>query len=301
MADTDATVLIQGESGTGKELIAHALHINSRRRSKSFIPVNCGAVPANLLESDLFGHVRGAFTGAIANKKGWFESAEGGTIFLDEISEMSPELQVRLLRVLNTGEYSRVGSNTISYCDVRVVAATNKNLQALVKEGKFREDLFYRLNVIKLNVPPLRSRKGDIPLLVRHFLTVFSKKYSKNDLQISERAEACLLAHDFPGNVRELENIIQHAVIMTEGRSIEPHHLPAEIQQDAIVSNSDENPSSFKIAKQRVIETFEREFILDCLKTAKGNISQAAKAAGIHFANFHSKMTRYGIDPHNFK
>ncbi|NIT72171.1 sigma-54-dependent Fis family transcriptional regulator, partial [candidate division KSB1 bacterium] len=218
IANTEATVLIQGESGTGKELIARALHSNGRRKCQPFIPINCGALPENLLESELFGHVRGAFTGAIKNKRGWFACADGGTIFLDEVHEMSPGLQVKLLRVLQTGQYSPVGSTEISTCDMRVIAATTKNLTRMIREDQFRGELYYRLNVIDIKLPPLRDRKCDIALLIQHFLKFFHTKYGKENLRISRDAESLLLSYTYPGNVRELENIIERAVVLAEGR-----------------------------------------------------------------------------------
>jgi len=201
IADTDATVLIQGESGTGKELIAHAIHYNSKRQDNPFVTINCGALPESLLESELFGHVKGAFTGAIKDKAGWFESARDGTIFLDEVCEMTCELQVKLLRILQTGEYTPVGSTENRKCNVRFVAATNKDLLALVHEGKFREDLYFRLNVIDLELPPLRERKSDIHLLIQHFMHLYTLKCEKKDVNISKDTEGLLLAYNFPGDV----------------------------------------------------------------------------------------------------
>ncbi len=302
VADTAATVLIYGESGTGKELIARALHYNSRRKNAIFATINCGALPENLLDTELFGHVRGAFTGAIKDKAGWFEHADKGTIFLDEISEMPAALQVKLLRILQTGEYSRVGSTKINRCDVRILAATNRNLKNLVREGTFREDLYYRLNVLDIELPPLRERKCDIPLLIQHLLKIFSAKYAKPHLRLTKDAEALILAYDFPGNIRELENIIQRAVLLAESSIIETRHLPADIRDKSVTSLQKENKlSSFKLAKQQAVEQFERKYISDCLKTTSGNISRAAFAAGINVKNFYEKMTKYGIDPHSFK
>ncbi|MFQ6114992.1 MAG: sigma-54 interaction domain-containing protein, partial [bacterium] len=216
IADTDATVLIHGESGTGKELIARALHYNSKRQYNPFVTINCGALPESLLESELFGHVRGSFTGAIKDKPGWFECAHGGTIFLDEVSEMTPALQVKLLRILQTGDYSPVGSTETRKCDVRFVAATNKDLPALVHEGKFREDLYFRLNVIDIEVPPLRERKSDIAFLSEYFMSLYGAKYGKEKVQMAQETEQRLFSYDFPGNVRELENIIQRCVLLAE-------------------------------------------------------------------------------------
>ena len=301
VADSDATVLIQGESGTGKELIARALHYNSRRKDHRFVAINCAALPENLLESELFGHVRGSFTGAIKDKAGWFETANGGTIFLDEVSEMPPHLQVKLLRVLQNGEYSRVGSTEINLTDVRIIAAASRDLQKLVQQEKFREEFYYRLNVIEICLPPLRDRKGDIPILAQHFLKKFGAKYSKENLRLSREAESMLLNHSFPGNVRELENILQRAVVLAETEVIESHHLPPNLS-DSIKAAAMKKPlAPFKAAKQRAVEAFESDYIIACLKASKGNISHAAQAAGIDLKNFYDKMRKYGIDPLAFK
>jgi len=301
VANTDATVLIKGDSGTGKELIARALHDNSDRRNKPFVPINCAAMPENLLESEFFGHVRGAFTGAVKDKPGWFESADGGTIFLDEISEMSMALQVKLLRVLQTGHYSRVGSTEIRQCNVRIVAATTRDLQDCIKEGRFREELFYRLNVIDVYLPALKERGEDIPLLIKYFLKMLAEKYGKQDLSFSLEAETVLMDYDYPGNIRELENVIERAVVLAEGKMITPTHLPNSVNRKEVVGQQKGEYSNFKLAKQRIIERFEKEYIIDCLRTSKGNISSAAKCAGIHFTNFYSKMRKYGIQHYYFK
>lgn len=301
IADTDATVLIQGESGTGKELIARALHDNSSRRDKPLVPINCAAIPEHLLESELFGHVRGAFTGATKDATGWFERADGGTIFLDEVNDMSPALQVRLLRILQTGEYSRLGSTEIHYCDVRVIAATSQDLRNLVREGKFREEVYYRLNIIDIWLPPLRERKCDIPLLAQHFLKLYGPKYDKQNVHLSEEAEVLLLAYDFPGHVRELENMMQRAVILAEDDVVTPCHLPADVFRRNNVSKSESQYSTFKAAKEQAVEKFERDYIVDCLNASRGNISLAAKSAGIHVTNLHAKMKKYSISPHSFK
>ncbi|MFQ5865747.1 MAG: sigma-54 interaction domain-containing protein [bacterium] len=301
IADTDATVLVQGESGTGKELIARALHCNSGRQDEPFVPINCGALPESLLESELFGHVRGAFTGAISDKPGWFERANGGTIFLDEVSEMTPALQVKLLRILQAGDYSPVGSTENRKCDVRIIAATNKDLLALVHQERFREDLYYRLNVIDIEVPPLRDRKSDIPLLTQHFINVYSAQYGKENLKMSRDTQRWLLSYAFPGNVRELENIIQRCVALVENNIIQPQHLPPSLNGGTNNIGLAEKHSSFRAAKQRVVEKFEQEYIVDCLKASQGNVSRAAKSAGIDVKNFHVKMRKYGIDAHAFK
>ncbi len=298
VADTDATVLIQGESGTGKELIARALHFNSRRKDKVFIPVNCGALPEQLLESELFGHVRGAFTGAIKDKAGWFECANNGTIFLDEVNDMSPALQARLLRILQTGEYSRVGTTDIQKCDVRVVAASCKHLQAMIKAGKFREELYYRLNVVDLYLPPLRERKSDIPLLMQHFLKIYTVKHGKPELKLSPEVESLLMHYDYPGNIRELENIIQRAVILATGPVISAANLPVTIFQ---IETNDIPTTNLSEGRRLAIEKSEKEIVTNCLRAAAGHISKAAKLAQVDVSNFHKLIRKYGIDPHPFK
>jgi Nif-specific regulatory protein len=301
IADTDATVLIQGESGTGKELVAKAIHFNSSRRDKPFIPINCAALPENLLESELFGHVRGAFTGAVRDKPGWFERADGGTLFLDEIGDMASSLQVKLLRVLQTGDYSRLGSTEIRHCNVRVIAAASKDLRKSISDGRFREELYYRLNVIDIVVPPLRDRKCDIPLLVAHFLKKYCAQLNKKMLRLSRDAEHLLLQYDFPGNIRELENAIQRAVVLTESGTIETSQLPPDISRQVTQKSAQEKPASFKAAKQKAVNAFEKDYLAECLRTSKGNISLAAKCAGMDVKNFHVKMKKCGIDPASFK
>jgi Nif-specific regulatory protein len=304
VADSDATILIQGESGTGKELVARALHFNSRRRAKPFVPVNCGALPENLLESELFGHVRGAFTGAVADKTGWFERAEGGTLLLDEVGELTPPLQVKLLRVLENGEYSRVGGTQIRRANVRVVAATNRDLTDLVREGKVRRDFLYRLNVVEVRLPAVRERRSDLPLLLRHFLAKLAAGRGDGKLKrLSPDAEALLLAYDYPGNIRELQNILQRAVLLAEGPVVEPRHLPEPLRELRPLLPREDEPeaSGFREAKQRVVERFERDYVARCLTEARGNITQAAKAAGIDYKNFYTKMQQYGIEAGGFK
>ena len=301
VAQSDATVLIQGESGTGKELIAQAIHFNSRRSIKPFIPINCSALSENLLESELFGHVKGAFTGAIHDKSGWFESADGGTIFLDEVSEMSPALQAKLLRVLQSGEYSKVGSTEIRSCNIVVLAATNKDLYSLVKKEKFREDLYYRLDVIKINLPPLRNRRSDIALLMHYFLKKYSSKLHKNVKYFSKEAEELLHAYDYPGNIRELENAIQCAVTLAEDTTIEPNHLPLNIKGHRDTALSLNRFSTLGEARRSTVERVEKECIINSLKESNGHMSNAAKNLGVDISNFHKKIKKYGINPQNYQ
>jgi len=241
VAETDSTVLILGESGTGKELVARALHFNSKRQQAPFIPVNCSALPESLLESELFGHKRGSFTGALTDKKGLFEAANGGTVFLDEVGSMSPVLQSRLWRVLQEREVRRVGENTAIAVNVRVLAATNEPLEARIKQGTFREDLYYRLNVIPIHLPALRERRDDIPLLISHFVQSKTPPHSGRRLQITRRAVDILTAHDWPGNVRELENAIERAVVLCDGNLIRSSDLPRTVCKNAPAADGPES------------------------------------------------------------
>ncbi len=284
---TDSTVLIQGESGTGKELIARAIHFNSPRKNKPFIVANCSAYSQNLLESELFGHERGAFTGAIRRKIGRFELAHGGTIFLDEIGEISPPTQILLLRVLQDHRFERVGGEETLEVDVRVIAATNKNLVEEMKKGTFREDLYYRLNVIPIFVPPLRERKDDIPLLASHFLKKFSQEKKKNIFDFSPEVMEIFLAHSWPGNVRELENVIEHAVIIAKSDEITVKDLPQGILQKT-------SPKSDK-GELVSLQDFEKELILKTLKEVNWNKHKAAKRLKINRSTLYGKMRRYGL------
>ncbi|MBN1480009.1 sigma-54-dependent Fis family transcriptional regulator [candidate division KSB1 bacterium] len=294
VAPTQATVLIYGESGTGKELVARAIHQNSERKDKPFISLNCGALPENLLESALFGHVKGAFTGAHQDKKGWFETADGGTIFFDEISEMSPALQIKLLRILQSGEYTPVGSTVIKQCDVRIIAATNVQLEQLVHSGRFRQDLYYRLNIINLQLPRLAERRDDILLLAQHFLA----KYGHPELRLHGEAQNALLSYDFPGNVRELENAMQRVAVLCRGKDVLIEHLPPEMQRK---SDKPKTWGTFAAEKQKVVEDFEKAYLQSALKRAKGNVAQAARASGMDAKNFYQKMARYHIQAAVFK
>jgi DNA-binding NtrC family response regulator len=284
IANTDSTVLIQGESGTGKELIARAIHFNSHRKTKPFVVANCSAYSQNLLESELFGHEKGSFTGAIRRKVGRFELAHGGTIFLDEIGEVSPPTQILLLRVLQDHRFERVGGEETLEVDVRVIAATNKNLMEEMKKGTFREDLYYRLNVIPIFVPPLRERKDDIPLLASHFLQKITHEKKKEVASISPEVMETLLAHSWPGNVRELENILEHAIIIAKKDQILPKDLPQHFLQKPLP------------AQQLVsLQDYERSLILRTLKETNWNKHQTSKRLKINRSTLYGKMKRYGL------
>jgi len=294
VAPTNATVLIVGESGTGKRLIAHALHFyNPYRKDKPFVEVSCGALPENLLESELFGHIKGSFTGAIRDRQGRFEIASGGTIFLDEIDAFSPKLQVKLLRVLQEGEFERVGDTKTIKVDVRVIAATNQDLKKLIKEGLFREDLYYRLNVIPINVPPLRERKDDIPLLVEHFLKKSSQKLKGKIVRdVSPQVMELFFAYDWPGNIRELENVIERAVILCKGERIEVEDLP-EFFMELRGKDRDDEKRNFSL--KEVVKDSEKEIIEKVLKECGGNRKKAAQILGINRTTLYNKLKAYGI------
>ena len=296
IADTESTVLITGETGTGKELIARAIHDNGPRANKRLYALHCAAIPEELLESELFGHEKGSFTGAVNQKIGVFEAADGGTLFLDEIGEMSLKAQVRLLRVLQEKEFIRVGATTPRKTDVRLIAATNRTLIDEVKEHRFREDLFYRLNVIEIRMPPLRDRRDDIPLLVDHFIDQFS---TRRKLSISEGAMNSLIRHDWPGNVRELENAIERASVLSRTEVIEEEDLPLALFEGSTLS-SDAGQSYAHLPLREVREAFEQIYINDVLTKTGGNITHAAKIAGIAWQNFHQKLKKYEIDAKSF-
>jgi two-component system response regulator HydG len=275
VAPSTATILIQGESGTGKELIADAIHHGSPRRERAFIKVNCAALPETLLESELFGHERGAFTGAVARKEGRFELAEGGTLFMDEIGEISPAMQAKLLRVLQSGEFERVGGTRTLTADVRLIAATNSDVAALVREKRFREDLYYRLNVITIQLPPLRARQDDIPLLAHHFLRKYAAKNAKTVGGFAEEALDILQTYAWPGNVRELENVIERAVVLTRSSVISPADLP-----EALVG-ADQAARHLVISIGTPLEEVEDRLIEETLRYTKGDKTLAAKLLGI--------------------
>jgi len=298
VADTDSTILITGESGTGKELIAKAIHYNSKRRDRFLIPVNCGAIPETLLESELFGHVKGAFTGAIATRIGRFEAANGGTIFLDEIAEMSPNLQVKILRVLQEQEFEPVGSTKTKKVDVRIIAATNQNLDEAVKKKKFREDLYYRLHVIPIQLPPLRERNGDIPLLVNHFWEKYIREKRRHLEPIGPEVMEVLQRYDWPGNVRELENLIERIVILNEKGKASLEELP-----DKIYARQTENSATqifhlpdTGIDFNTLVEDFESRLIKAALERSRGNKNLAAKLLGLKRTTLVEKIKKKGVE-----
>jgi DNA-binding NtrC family response regulator len=302
VAATDVTVLILGESGTGKELVARAIHERSGRRDKPFVPVNCGAIPPDLVESELFGHVKGAFTGANAAREGIFGEAHRGTVFLDELGELPLAAQAKLLRTLQEGEVRRVGSNEARRVDVRVIAATNNDLERQIAEGKFRGDLYYRLNVVPITLPPLRERREDIPLLARHFLRKHAGRVGREVRSISAEAMRLLSAHDWPGNVRQLENFVQRAMVRARGASIVPADLPFSGGQPA------EEPPTLELAglalpegwagqtyaeaKSQVLGAFHDTYLKDLMRRAEGNVSEAARLAGLDRSNFRRLLKR---------
>lgn len=292
VAATDLTVLITGESGTGKELIANALHQNSPRKGGPFIKVNCAAMARELVESELFGHEKGAFTGAITAREGKFAAADGGTLFLDEIGDMSLETQAKVLRVLQEQEFERMGGNRTVKVDVRVIAATNKNLQQMVQEENFREDLFYRLNVVPITLPPLRERREDIPLLATHFLKEFTSRYGSGPATLASDAYGLLLSTPWPGNVRELKNVIEAAAVLATGPEIQAADLRVG-QQAGTTEPAD--PFTFREAKQQVVEAFERNFIGRALRRHHGNITKAAEEIGLHRQQLQQKIRELGL------
>ena len=295
IAPSEATVLITGESGTGKELVAKSIHHNSNRKGHPLIVVNCAALTETLLESELFGHEKGAFTGADKRREGRFMKANRGTIFLDEIGETSPKMQAKLLRVIQEREIQRVGGEETLSVDVRILAATNRNLEADIIEGKFREDLYYRLNVVALNVPPLRDRQDDIPLLAQHFLAKYAEKNRKQVRDFSPLAMDMLLKYEWPGNVRELENTIERAVILLPGEHITEKELPSNITESYSKNRGwVEQPKP--LAANRPLEEIEKEAILATLEAAGGNKSETARRLRINRKTLHKKLKDYGID-----
>jgi PAS domain S-box-containing protein len=288
IAESNTTVLIEGESGTGKELFAKAIHNLSFRKDKPFVTVNCGALPDTLLESELFGYKAGAFTDAKKDKPGRFALAEGGTIFLDEIGDISTAVQVRLLRVLQEKTYEPVGAVSSVKANVRVITATNKKLDQLVKQGKFREDLYYRINVMRLELPPLKDRKEDIPLLIDHFISRFNRLHNKNICCVTNEVMVAFLAYDYPGNVRELENIIEHCFVLCEGEILEAKHLPASIRPSSKLDKT-------QVSEPATIKQTEILLITQSLRRNKGNKTAAAKELGINKSTLFRKMKTFDI------
>ena len=294
VSKTSTSVLIEGETGTGKELVAHAIHYNSDRADKPFIRAHCAALPESLIESELFGHVKGAFTGATADRKGRFELAHGGTLFLDEIGDIPASIQIKLLRVLQEREFERVGGTQTVKVNVRLIAATNKDLQLLVNEGTFREDLFYRLHVFPIFVPPLRKRKADIVQLADHFLEIYSKQNNKNVRRLSSAVIDMLMSYHWPGNVRELENCIERAVLVAEGDVIHPYHLPPTLQ------TAEATGSTPRGDLKGIVEAYERDLIQDALKSSRGNIAAAARSLNTTQRILGYKIQKFKIDPKRY-
>lgn len=290
-----SSVLLTGESGTGKELVARAIHYNSPRRSNKFLAINCGAIPEALLESELFGHKKGAFTGAIQDRKGFFEESNGGTLFLDEIGEIPTNLQVKLLRVLQNGEIRRVGEPHSNTIDVRVIAATAKDLLHEVEKGTFREDLYYRLNVLPIHIPPLRERKEDIPLLIEHFRKKYNKDHGLNIKEVTPSARKALIDYDWPGNIRELENIIERSMVLIDKTILDIDDIPKDIkayQSENLYHISEDDYSVKKIGRM-----MEEKLINKALRKTHGNKSQAARLLEISYPALLNKMAEYGIEP----
>ncbi len=306
VAKSNATILIRGESGTGKELVANAIHYNSNRAAKPFVKVNIAALPETLVEAELFGHERGAFTGALSRKQGRFELAQGGTIFLDEIGDLSPTIQLKLLRILQEREFTRLGGTTTLKANLRLLAATHRDLEKAVSDGLFREDLYYRLNVFPIYLPPLRERRSDIPLLAEHFLAKFAAEHQRPAQRLSHPALDLLMAYHWPGNVRELENVIERAVLVCDEDTISSVHLPPSLHPRWLTSNSP--PPGHERANQEnrlslayQVESLERELIIEALQHCRGNQTQAAHQLDTSLRILGYKIKRYGIDPWQYR
>jgi DNA-binding NtrC family response regulator len=299
-APTNSTVMLRGDSGTGKELIARAIHYNSLRKDKAFVPVDCTTLSEGVLESELFGHVKGSFTGAVSNKKGLFEMAEGGTLFLDEIGNISLSTQAKLLRFIEEREFKAVGDTRTQAVNIRLITATHKNLEAMVADGSFREDLYYRINIFPIEIPPLRERRDDIPALAFHFLNVFSKEVDHKVIEFSAGAMNLLMNHDWPGNVRELENVVHRAVILANDEIIRQGHLVNLIDMLPRVDldvprTSEELKHIKKMAREKSVENVERHFVLAALKRNGWNVTRSAEDTGMQRSNFQALMKKYDI------
>ena len=288
-------MLIRGESGTGKELVAHAIHYNSDRADKPFIKVHCAALPETVIESELFGHEKGSFTGAISMRKGRFELAHGGTIFLDEIGDLAPLTQVKLLRVLQERQFERVGGNETLRTNVRIITATNRNLEEAMEQNEFREDLYYRLNVFPIHMPPLRDRKSDILLLADHFVEKYAEKNHKDIQRVSTPAIDLLSSYHWPGNVRELENVIERAAVLSIDGVIHSHHLPPTLQ------SAESTGTAVSGSLQAQLENLEHELVIDALKSTKGNMAKAAQLLRITERIMGLRVQKYGIDPRKYR
>lgn len=299
ISPVDLSVLIMGENGVGKEIFPRVIHDHSLRKGKKYLAVNCGAIPDGTIDSELFGHEKGAFTGAVERREGYFAVADGGTLFLDEVGELPLPTQARLLRVLETGEYIPVGASEVKRTDVRIVAATNVNMEKAIAEGKFREDLYYRLNVFPIHLPSLHNRRSDIMLLAEHFLEKFKKIHGKDIVRISTPAINMLMSYHWPGNVRELENCMERAVLLSTDNVIHGYNLPPSLQTGES-SGTAINPE-MKADFNTLVESFERELIVDALKATNGNVAAAARKLGISQRIIHYKINKIGITPDWYK
>lgn len=302
VSDTDARVFITGETGVGKELVAKAIHFNSSRKNRPFVSINCGALAETLLETELFGHEKGAFTGAIRRKVGKFEYARGGTIFLDEVGDISPGMQIKLLRVLQEKQLERVGGNQPIEVDVRMISATNQDIKEKIKCGEFRIELFYRLNVVPIHIPPLKERIEDIPLLVNHFIRKFNKNFNKHILKITTQALSQLMQHTWPGNVRELENVLERAFVTTEGDSLDTIILSHDIQHNETLSAlpGADIDIPFKVALSMVEKQFEKNYLIEALKRYEGNVSKTARATGMNPRTLWRKIKKHELERSRF-
>jgi DNA-binding NtrC family response regulator len=299
VAPTDTRVFITGNTGVGKELVAKAIHFNSNRKNKPFVGINCGALAETLLETELFGHEKGAFTGAIRTKRGKFEYAQGGTLFLDEVGDISPGLQVKLLRVTQEKKIERVGGNQEIDVDVRIISATNQTIKEKISRGEFRVELYYRLNVVPIHIPPLRERIDDIPLLVDHFIRIFNRKFNKNMRQVSTQVMSRLMQYDWPGNVRELENVLERAFVITENDIIDTiifsHDVAASASRETFPYSVD-TEIPFKVARAMVEKRFEKAYLQEALNRYGGNVSETARMTGINPRTLWRKMKEYAIE-----